>query len=214
MTALHNVRESGNSVNNMVDRDLLEECIYRFCLLRLFHHIQIFQIQNPNTRIFINKTDLDATFRCMHVLLNHTVMCITIVGAIGCILGRCPFGTNEGPGKFYIASEIVIDLVQELADNQKWDPSEIKSLHWCNIPKMEENYTVKEKFGKAMPLILPIQPREIYIDGFINDIMTVILDGDPSRIEKAKGAVPLALHTIFQPTTEDKPVDKVNILSF
>ena len=36
-----NVRESGNSVNNMVDKDLLEECNYGFCLLPLLHHIHI-----------------------------------------------------------------------------------------------------------------------------------------------------------------------------
>ena len=48
-----NVQESGNSVNNTVDRDLLEECIYKFCLLRLLHHTQLLCIQNPNTRILI-----------------------------------------------------------------------------------------------------------------------------------------------------------------
>ena len=177
------MQESGNSVNNMVDRDLLQECIYGFCMLRLLHHIQILRIQNPNTRILINKTDLDAEFRRMHVLLDHAVMCITIVGVIGYILGGCPFGTNKDSGKFCIASEIVIDLVQEIADNQRWNLSKIKSPHWQEIPKMEENYKIKDKFGKAMPLILPIQPKEIYIDGFIDDIMTVVLDNDPKNIE-------------------------------
>ena len=43
-------------------------------------------------------------------------MCITIVGVIGYILGRCPFGTNEGPGKFGITSEMVMDLAQEVAE--------------------------------------------------------------------------------------------------
>ena len=51
---------------------------------------------------------------------------MTIVGVIGYILGRCPFGTNEGPGKFGIASEIVMDLAQEIADDPTWKPDQTK----------------------------------------------------------------------------------------
>ena len=52
-----NIRESGHSVNNMVDEELLEECIYGFCLLRILHNIQGMRLRHPNEKIFINKTD-------------------------------------------------------------------------------------------------------------------------------------------------------------
>ena len=85
---------------------------------------------------------------------------------------------NEGPGKFCIASEIVIDLAQENEDNENWNPHEIQSPHWHEIPPIEQMYKESKQIGKAMPLLFLIQPREIFIDGFIDDIMTVVLDGD------------------------------------
>jgi hypothetical protein len=36
---------------------------------------------------------------------------------------KMQFGVNEGPDKFCIASEITIDLAQEIAENKPWNPS-------------------------------------------------------------------------------------------
>ena len=58
-----------------------------------------------------------------------------------------------------------------------------------------------------MPLILPVPLRSIYFDGFVDDVMTIVLDeDDEDKIERAKGAVPLALHAMFRPTSTEGPV--------
>ena len=83
-------------------------------------------------------------------------MCITVVGSMGYILGRCPFGTNEGPGKFCVASETVIDLLQEIADKPTWNPNEIKLPHNDKFPAIEHVFNTEDNFTKAMPLLLKI----------------------------------------------------------
>ena len=209
-----NVRDSGWSVNTMVNEELLEPCIYGHCLWRLLHHVHKLRLEHTQTRIYVNKTDLDAAFRRLHVFHEHAMMCMTIVGVLGYILGRCPFGTNEGPGKFGIASEIVMDLAQEIADDPTWKPDQTKSPHYSIFPEVEKSYNDDTPFGKAMPLLLPIPVREIYIDGFVDDIMTIVLDSQKrEQINRAKGAVPLALHTVFRPTYKDEPVKRDDILS-
>ena len=45
-----NIRESGWSVNSMVDEDLLEPCIYGHCLWRLLHHIQKLRYEMKNKK--------------------------------------------------------------------------------------------------------------------------------------------------------------------
>ena len=208
-----NVRDSGNSVNNMVDEELLENCIYGFCLLQILHNIQSMRIRHPTDKIYINKTDLDAAFPRLHVLLEHAVMCITVVGTMGYILGRCPFGTNEGPGKFCVTSEIVIDLSQEIADDPTWNPSDLKSPHYERFPAVEENFNNTETFAKAMPLLHQIAEKQIYIDGFIDDIMTIAVGNEKERLQRAQGAVPLVLHAIFRPIQHDEPTVQDDILS-
>ena len=124
-------------------------------------------------------------------------MCITVVGSRGYILGRCPFGTNKGPGKFCMTSEMVIDLSQEIADEPTWDPSEIKLPHYNKFPAIKNAFNREDKFATVMPLLLKILEKRIYIDGFINDIMTIVVREDAKMIKRAQGAVPLALHAMF-----------------
>ena len=192
-----NIQESGHSVNNMVDEELLEECIYGFCLLQILHKTYAMRLTHPTEKIYINKTDLDAAFRRLHAFLEHAIMCITVVGSMGYILGRCPFGSKKGPGKFCVTSEMVIDLSQEIANKPTWDPSEIKSPHYDKFPDIEHAFNKEDRFATAMPLLLKILEKRIYIDGFIDDIMIIVIGEDAKRIKRAQGAVPLALHAIF-----------------
>ena len=124
---------------------------------------------------------------------------MTIVGVTGYILGCCPFGTNEEPGKFGIASEIIMDLPQEIADDLMWKSDQTKSPHCAIFPQVEESYKDETPFGQAMSLLLPIPLRKIYIDGFVEDVMTIVIDkNNEELIKRAKGAVPLALHSMFR----------------
>ena len=203
---------SGHSLNSRIDTELLDECIYGQCLLRILHNIHILRRNHPTKKIYANKTDLDAAFRRIHILLKYALLCITIVGNVGYILSRCPFGVNEGPGKFCIASEITIDLAQEIADDTTWEPEKLRSPHMETIPEIETNFNDGDEFGQAEPLSITMEEKQINIDGFVDDIITITLDIE-ELTTRAKGAVPLALHTIFRPTSADEPVTRHDVLS-
>ena len=57
-----NVRDSGYSVNNMVDEELLEECTYGFCPLRILHNIQAIRLQNPTEKYISTRQILTQHF--------------------------------------------------------------------------------------------------------------------------------------------------------
>ena len=50
-------------------------------------------------------------------------------------------------------------------------------------------------------------------DGFNDDIMTIVVGEDAEMIKRAQGAVPVALHAIFQPLQSDEPTLRNDILS-
>ena len=54
--------ESGRSVNNMIDEDLMDACLFGFCMLRVLHNLHSMRIRHPNKRILLGKIDLDAAF--------------------------------------------------------------------------------------------------------------------------------------------------------
>ena len=111
-------------------------------------------------------------------------MCITVVGSMGYILGRCPFGTNEGPGKFCVTSKRVIDLSQEIADDPTWNLSKIRSPQYEIFPEVEEKFQSTDNFAKAMPLLLKMLEKQIYIDGFIDNIMTIVVGENAQMIKQ------------------------------
>jgi hypothetical protein len=156
----------------------MDEYIYGQCLIRVSHkiHIQVLRLNQTKKKIYANKTDLYAAFWRIHVLLKYSLLCITIIGKVGYILSRCQFGVNEGPDKFCIASEITIDLAQEIAENKPWNPETLRSPRMDTILEIETNFRENEEFGQAEPLPIPMmQEKQINIDGFVDVIITITL---------------------------------------
>ena len=64
---------SGQSVNNMVDDDILEECRFGFVLLQYLYKIHMLRLRYINMSILLSKYDLDATYRRLSVLLRYAL---------------------------------------------------------------------------------------------------------------------------------------------
>ena len=105
---------SQQSINISMIRDLLTECFYRHCLLRILHAIHIIRLTCPELAILIAKLDIDATYRRLHVVATMVVNSITIIKRIAYILLRLLLGVANGPNDFSLISEPIMDLTNAL----------------------------------------------------------------------------------------------------
>ena len=181
----------------------MDEYIYGQCLIRVPHkiHIQVLRLNQTKKKIYANKTDLYAAFWRIHVLLKYSLLCITIIGKVGYILSRCQFGVNEGPDKFCIASEITIDLAQEIAENKPWNPETLRSPRMDTIRRVRTSRTFTNTNDARETNKYRRICRRYHHDNVKN-----------GRTQNT-GAVLLALHTIFRPTSEEEPITTHDVLS-
>ena len=209
---LSNPMASGHSWNSLVDKELLDPCLFGSCLIRVLHRIHDIRFRHPTANILLSKIDLDAAFRRLHVCFHHAVLSMTIIDDIGYFLSRLPFGSNEGPGKHDIPSNMCVELAQEIADDSTWDPATLFSPRANDIPA-DITLDADIQHGPAHPLGVKFdQEKDCYFDGYIDDLITVvaqILD-IPDR---GRNAVALALHTFYRPKNPDDPIPRDDILS-
>ena len=209
---LSNKMKSGFSWNGMLDEDLMEPCLFGWCLVRILHRIHDIRQRHPESGIFISKIDLDAAFRRLHVCTDHALLSTTVIEQIAYFLSRLPFGTSEGPGKHDIPSNMCVELAQMIMDDPTWDPKDLHSPRAADIPEVKR-LPAEIPFGQAHPLKVTIDdPKDSYVDGFIDDLISIILD-QMNFPERGRHAVALALHTFFRPTNPDDPVPRDDILS-
>ena len=203
---------SGHSVNNMVDENKLDDCLFGYCLLRMLHRIHHMRLRYPRTAIFMSKIDLDAAFRRLHVWIRHALLQFTVIRNIAYFLGRMPFGSNEGPGKHDIPSNMTVDLAQALIDDESWDPSDLASPNAEGIPP-SERLPMDLPFGTAEPLAMLDMPfKYCTTDGYVDDLTTVVLD-ILGWAERARNAIALAIHTIFRPVNAEDPISRDDVIS-
>ena len=203
--------KSGHSVNNMVDKDLMDPCLFGFCLSRILHGIHAMRSKYPTKAIFLSKIDLDAAFRRVHVFIKHALLSFTIVNNLTYFLGRLPFGASDAPSKHDTPSNITVDLGQAFMDDVTWDPNQVNSPQASQIPPLTrlDNGT---PFGHAHPLAVDLPTKNCFADGYVDDLISVAID-TPQDTLRARHAIALATYTIFRPTNEDDPIPRNNILS-
>lgn len=204
--------ESGFSVNLACQKDELEDCIYGYCLLRTLHNIHTIRIHNPSSKIYINKTDLDAAFRRLHVVLKYALLCCTIIDAIAYILVRLPFGSAPAPSQFTIISEFVIDIAQQLTWDASWNPETLQHPQQELLPEPEDTFDRDTPFGKAWPLLVNVEYTPIYVDGFVDDLITVCAATN-DNVARARQAVPLVIHCLFRPENPKDATPRDGLLS-
>ena len=200
----------GLSINDRMDRAVLTDCFFGYCLLRLLHAIHSMRLNNPAVPIYIMKLDLEAAYRRMHVTAKMALLAITIIGKIAYILLRLPFGVANGPNDYGYVSEPIMDLTNDILRDDTWDPDEVYSpLRDTLVPPQLNSDTDPASFGRARKLIVDVPFFPAVADGYIDDIVTVFL-GMGEWMKRGQNAALLAVHTLFRPVHEEETINRPN----
>ena len=110
------------------------------------------------------------------MLAEMVVMTITIIKKIAYTLLRLTFGVANGPNDFCLISEPIIDLTNNILRDTTWSP---EATH-CSLqqqfdqPTGSPNTTIR----KSRKLFINVPFHPAIADGYIGDIITVILNKD------------------------------------
>ena len=120
---------SGLSVNNPVQQESLQPCLYGFCLLRILHMISAMRSRWPTKRILIGKIDLDAAYCPIHANTTTVLTFTAIVDKIDFLCLMLPFGTTPAPAEYTTVSEAEIDPGNDLLRDEFWDMDDLNLSH-------------------------------------------------------------------------------------
>ena len=143
--------------------------------------------------------------------IRHALLAFTIICDITYFLACLPFGVADAPGKHKVPSNMTVDLAQALIDDETWDPTELNSIHAEQIPQIKRN-DAEIPFRKANHLAIDVPPRECYADGYVDDLITAVLDFLRAT-NRARHAVPLTLNVMYRPVNDDDPIHRDKFLS-
>ena len=204
---------SNLSVNLRVDKSLLHNCMFGYCLNRIIHFIIALRLNFPTKCIFIQKIDWKAAYRRAHTNWTTSIQCCSIYDDYALIPLRATFGGSPCPSEWSVISETTTDLANMLLSNRNWSPSNLHSPHQSRI-KQPTRLPTKLPFHPALPLMvnIPIESTA-KADVYIDNIITVSLDS-PSTNEKAAAAVPLSIHVIGRPVMQHETIPRDDLLSF
>ena len=195
---------SGNSVNKRVIKSLLQDCIYGQALRRILHSLHNIRFHNPQSRIFMLKHDMDAAYRRLHTMPLHALKCVTILGKIGYIPLRLPFGVASGPSIYSTISECIFDLVNDLLMDPTWEPNDTHSTE-IDTQITPEIFSSRDTLSPTKQLAVYIPYRSTFCDGYIDDGFTAGIEGSQT-LSKIQAALPLAANAIFRPTSTNEPI--------
>ena len=167
---------SEQSINNRMIRDLLADCFFGHCLLRILHQIHIMRLTHPSVCIFLSKLDIDAAYRRIHVTARMAMLAITIIKRIAYVLLRLPFGVANGPADFGIISEPIMDLTNEILRDNTFEPNELHSPLQNKFKSKQRRYNSEVPFEEARKLFVDVPFWFAAADGYIDDIISVMLD--------------------------------------
>ena len=198
--------ESGYSVNDDHDLALLSPCQYGQCLRRVVHAILQMRFENEGKIMYVIKYDFEAAYRRLHVYPPHAVLTIIVVNKLAYLLTRLPFGATCGPSRYSEISEPLFDTANDLIEDESWDPDDLKSSHQNKL-QPPEKLPMDIKFAKAKGLEVQIPSREVVVDGYIDDSITIVLD-KREILKRGQNAIPLLVHGVFRPTSEKEWVER------
>lgn len=196
---------STQSVNNRLIRELLTVCFYGHCMMRILHGIPIMRLNQPLIRILVLKIDLDAAYRRIPVTAKMAMLTITIIKKIMYILLRLPFGVANGPNNYSLMSEPIFDLTNDVLRDPTFDPATLHSPLQSQFELPAAPYDESTPFEPARPLFMDLPLFWAMADGYIDDIITIVLDvGD--WLKNAVNAAALIIHSIVRPTDTAGPL--------
>jgi len=193
------LRKSGKSINSCMDPEVESECFFGGCLNRMLLRILFLRRKYPDRAILINKYDLDSAYRRMHVYLDHALLECWQWKDIMVVNSRLPFGYEKACEVFSHVTDLIVDTAQWLQDDLSWDPSTLYSDWITNVPD-----PVYDNFNKkpARPLQDIIECNDSYQDGYIDDLMAIVVASSDQILHRVKNAVPLVLDSLFRPLSE------------
>lgn len=205
-------RPGSTSVNQRIDLGQYDEMIYGWCLPRLIHYIVSMRKNYPCQRILIAKFDYSDAYRRIPYSAEAAKQQILIVDNIAFLMLRMTFGGSANPPTWCSFSEMVTDLANEIVLAENWDTTQVFSPLRSTPPqaKVLDNDI---PFGAAEDMVFDIPLRgTIRTDGFIDDLINVILDTEENRV-KGSLTVPLSVHVTSRPHAgSDEPLPRRNLL--
>ena len=102
----------------------------------------------------------------------------------------------NGPSDYSIVSETIFDLTNDILRDETWNPDEIHSPLQTQCETATSHHSPTTPFAEADPLMVSVPFHPVASDGYIDDIITVMLDIS-NWVKKGQNAVLLAIHTIF-----------------
>ena len=132
------------------------------------------RLKCPGISIYISKLDLDTAYHRLHLLAVMAVMTIIIIKKIAHILLHLPFGVANGPNNFYLISKPIIDFTNDILWGKTWSPQATHSSlkPRFKLPSRSSNKAIQH----AHPLFVDVPFHPEIVDGYIDDIITVMLD--------------------------------------
>lgn len=187
---------TNRSCNKRTNIDLLPECEYGHALLRYLHGLHNLRQRHPLLRILQKKEDLDAAYRRIHAASSAAVVLITILHDIAYLLLRLPFGSSPAPTLFSIISDTITDVIQDLTLDPSWTPSTLhSSLKEATLPPIYLPDTTP--IAPADALLVPLPPRDIITDNFIDDIIQVGIATE-EIIPRMQHSIPLVFEAVVR----------------
>ena len=101
---------SNTSINDRINKDMLEPLLYGFMFSRLLHMIHAMRMCHPHIIILLTKYDPDAAYCRMHMNAASAAKCICMTTVCALIYLRLTFGGSSRPAEWCVIIEIITDL--------------------------------------------------------------------------------------------------------
>ena len=203
------------AINARVDMDMYPEMTYGWCLPRKLHYMISLQTYCPGTVTLISKYDYSDAYRRMAHSAEAAKQTIAVVGLVAYLSLRLAYGGSPNPPAWCSFSEMETDLSNELAKCRMWDPEVTFSPAQPIAPKPELLPSkIPVETARKMSVLAPVTDGGM-VDGFIDDLISVVfLDSPRNRIRHTQ-AVPLAMHLTSCPHAGEgrEPLSRREILS-
>ena len=93
--------------------------------------------------------------------------------------------------------EPIMDLTNDILRDKTLDPSTTYAPLRSRFSTSKTRYHKDTPYGKACPLFVNVPFYHAIADGYLDDIITAILDED-GWVKRGQSAAPLVGHTIFR----------------
>jgi hypothetical protein len=202
----------GHSVNSRVIRDKLEPLFYGGCLSRLIHYILSIRYRHPTVKILGGKSDIKSAYHRISLSGDKAAKCAIMCEQIGLISLRLTFGGSPCPKEWCVASELCMDLANDILHCEEWNPTEINSPHTINLqPPSYLDESIPFALASNLDVLIPEDDKG-RVDDFIDDGIVIVPDIEENKIQAVPSLL-LAIHILFRPIDKKEVIHREDCLS-